>query len=219
MKFYNSVSSSTRGQARRAQNLLSSPKSPVYIVRSDAEKGWERIARSYALETYEIQWSEYWPFLDTYINLSSDDGLRLLEYYLQQRVLYAQVLKTINQLEKFSAQYLSIGQDQVSNEDDLVLNAISRLIQIFYTLIDLLSLNDFVLNRQYRYYLESGGFQNRENQELINLKTNLIQELQWLSKENQHIVSLFTRTLLNSLTMVFTLLISPSGCALIDQIQ
>ena len=45
MKFYTSVSSSTRGQARRAQSLLSSPKSPVYIVRSDAEKGWERVAQ------------------------------------------------------------------------------------------------------------------------------------------------------------------------------
>ena len=189
------------------------------IVRSDAEKGWERVARSYALETYSIHWSEYWPFLDTYVNLSSSDGLRLLEYYLQQRVLHSQILKSIDQLEKFSSQYLSIEKEKVSNENDLVLNSISQLIQILYSLIDLLNLNDFLLNRHYRSHLESGGFSTQQNQDLISLKTTMINQLRWLSKENQHILSLFNRPLLNSLTMVFTLLISPSGCALIDQIQ
>ncbi|CAF1682849.1 unnamed protein product [Rotaria magnacalcarata] len=219
MKFYTSVSSSTRGQARRAQSLLSSPKSPIYIVRSDAEKGWERVARSYALETYSINWSEYWPFLDTYINLSSNDGLRLLEYYLQQRILHSQILKAIDQLEKFSSHYLSIEKDKTSNENDLILNSISQLIQLFYSLIDLFNLNDFVLNRTYRQHLESGGFENQQNNELNIIKTNLINQLQWLSIENKSILFLFTRPLLNCLTMVFTLIISPSGCALIDQIQ
>jgi hypothetical protein len=54
---------------------------------------------------------------------------------------------------------------------------------------------------------------------LNNIKTNIITQLQWLSTENKNILSLFTRPLLNCLTMVFTLIISPSGCALIDQIQ
>jgi hypothetical protein len=219
MKFYTSVSSSTRGQARRAQSLLSSPKSPVYIVRSDAEKGWERIARSYALETYSINWCEYWPFLDTYINLSSNNGLRLLEYYLQQRVLNSQILKTIDQLEKFSSQYLSINKEKISNENDLILNSISQLIQLFYSLIDLFNLNDFVLNKNYHHHLEFGGFENQQNNNFNYIKTNIINQLQWLSTENQNILSLFTRPLLNCLTMVFTLIISPSGCALIDRIQ
>jgi hypothetical protein len=219
MKFYNSVSSSTRGQARRAQSFLSSPKSPVNIVRSDAEKGWERIARSYALETYSINWCEYWPFLDTYINLSSNDGLRLLEYYLQQRILHSQILKAIDQLEKFSSQYLSIAKEKISNENDLILNSISQLIQLFYTLIDLFNLNELVLNRNYRHHLELGGFENQQNNELNSIKTNIINQLQWLSAQNKNILSLFSRPLLNCLTMVFTLIISPSGCALIDQIQ
>lgn len=219
MKFYTSVSSSTRGQARRAQSLLSSPKSPVYIVRSDAEKGWERIARSYALETYSINWCEYWPFLDTYINLSSADGLRLLEYYLQQRILHSQILKTIDQLEKFSSHYLSINKEKHVNENDLILNSISQLIQLFYSLIDLFNLNDFVLNRSYRHHLELNGFENQQNNDFNSIKTNIINQLQWLITENENILSLFTRPLLNSLTMVFTLIISPSGCALIDQIQ
>ena len=219
MKFYNSVSSSTRGQARRMQSLISSPKSPVNIVRSDAEKGWERVARTYALETYAINWSEYWPFLDAYINLSSHDGLRLLEYYLQQRVLHSQILKTTDQLERFSSQYLALAKESVSNENDPVLTCVSQLIQNFYTLVDLLNLNDLVLNRHYRQHLESSGFQNPQNQELINVKTSVIHHLQWLSRENKNVLPLFTRPLLNSLTMVFTLLVSPSGCALIDQIQ
>ncbi|CAF1246419.1 unnamed protein product [Adineta steineri] len=219
MKFYTSVSSSTRGQARRTQNFLSSPKSPIYIVRSDAEKGWERIARTYALETYSINWCEYWSFLDTYINLSSNDGLRLLEYYLQQRILHSQILKTIDQFEKFSSHYFSIEKKDISNENDLILNSISQLIQLFYTLIDLFNLNDLVLNRNYRHHLELSGFENQPNNELNSIKTNIINQLQWLSTQNQKILSLFTRPLLNSLTMVFTLIISPSGCALIDQIQ
>jgi len=219
MKFYTSVSTSTRGQARRAQSILSSPQSPVYIVRSDAEKGWERIARSYALETYSINWSEYWPFLDTYINLSSNDGLRLLEYYLQQRVLHSQILKSIDQFERFSSQYLSIDKEKISNENDLILNSISQLIQLFYSLIDLFNLNDFILNRTYRHHLELGGFENQQNNELNLIKTNIINQLQCLSTENQNILPLFTRPLLNCLTMVFTLIISPSGCALIDRIQ
>ncbi|UJR35490.1 hypothetical protein I4U23_028244 [Adineta vaga] len=219
MKFYTSVNSSTRGQARRAQSFLSSPKSPIYIVRSDAEKGWERVARSYALETYSINWCEYWPFLNTYINLSSTDGLRLLEYYLQQRILHSQILKTIDQFEKFSSHYLSTEKKETSNEHDAILNSISQLIQSFYSLIDLFDLNDFILNRNYRHYLEVSGFENQQNNDLQLIKTNIIHQLQWLSTENKTILPLFTRPLLNSLTMVFTLIISPSGCALIDKIQ
>jgi hypothetical protein len=220
MKFYTSVSSSTRGQARRDQSFLSSPQSPVYIIRSDAEKGLERIARNYALETYSINWCEYWPFLDTYINLSSNDGLRLLEYYLQQRILHSQILKTIDQFEKFSSQYLLLNKDKIiSNENDLILNSISQLIQLFYSLIDLFNLNDFILNRNYLHHLDLGGFENQQNNNFNSLKTNIINQLQFLSTENQNILPLFTRPLLNRLTMVFTLIISPSGCALIDQIQ
>lgn len=128
-------------------------------------------------------------------------------------------MKSIDQLEKFSRQYLSNDHEKVSNEHDLVLNSISQLIQHFYDLIDILNLSDFVLNRSYRAHLEVSGFQTEQSQQLSELKRSLIQQLQWLSKENQHLLSLFNRPLLNSLTMVFTLLISPSGCALIDQIQ
>lgn len=221
MKFYTSVLTSTRGQARRAQSVLASPQSPVYIVRSDAEKGWERIARSYALETYALNWCEYWPFLDTYTNLSSDDGLQLLEYYLQQRVLHAQILKSIDQLEKFSSHYLSKNKDEkISNENDSVLNSLAQLIQLFYSLIDLFDLTEFVLNRKYLHHLQLGGFENQsQNPEFHSIKTNLLNQLQWLSLENHHLLPLFTRPLLNCLTMVFTLILSPSGCALIDQIQ
>ncbi|CAF4297122.1 unnamed protein product, partial [Adineta steineri] len=146
-------------------------------------------------------------------------GLRLLEYYLQQRILHSQILKTIDQFEKFSSHYFSIEKKDISNENDLILNSISQLIQLFYTLIDLFNLNDLVLNRNYRHHLELSGFENQPNNELNSIKTSIINQLQWLSTQNQKILSLFTRPLLNSLTMVFTLIISPSGCALIDQIQ
>ena len=221
MKFYTSVLTSTRGQARRTQNLLASPQSPVYIVRSDAEKGWERIARSYALETYTLNWCEYWPFLDTYTNLSSNDGLQLLEYYLQQRVLHSQILKSIDQLEKFSSHYLSKNKDEkISNENDLVLNSLAQLIHLFHSLMDFFDLSELILNRKYLHHLQLGGFENQQqNPEFHSIKSNVLQQLQWLSLENHRLLPLFTRPLLNSLTMVFTLILSPSGCALIDQIQ
>lgn len=220
MKFYTSVLTSTRGQARRTQNLLASPQSPVYIVRSDAEKGWERIARTYALETYSLNWCEYWPFLDSYTNLSSIDGLQLLEYYLQQRVLHSQILKSIDQLEKFSSHYLAKNKGKISNENDLVLNSLAQLIQLFYSLMDLFNLHEFVLNRKYLQHIQSGGFDNeQQNPEFHSIKNQLLQQFQWLSLENRSLLPLFTRPLLNCLTMVFTLIISASGCALIDQIQ
>lgn len=55
------------------------------IKRSDSEKGMERIGRQLAHELH-VQWSEYWEFLDQFIDLSTTAGLDMIENYLKKRV-------------------------------------------------------------------------------------------------------------------------------------
>lgn len=47
----------------------------------DVEKGLERIAFEYAHEM-KIPWTEYWKFLGTYCDITTDEGLNLLEKHL-----------------------------------------------------------------------------------------------------------------------------------------
>ncbi|CAF1149643.1 unnamed protein product [Didymodactylos carnosus] len=208
--FYTSVYSSTHGQSRRKQNITSSPKSPVNILRSDAEKGLERIARSCAIEEYDIGWNEYWPFLDMYTNLSTEEGLTLLHYYLLQRMLYTQIIKTIEQCQKLSTRYIGNG-----GKNDSILTCITELSQTLYSVIDILELNDrdycgMVLSKKYKRHLEYGF-----NDELEQIRLNLIDKLKYLS---DNCYQLLSKPLLNRLTMVFGFLVSSSGCVLIDSI-
>lgn len=51
----------------------------------DSDKGLERIGRTLATE-YRVQWTEYWEFLDAFVNLDSIEGLQMLESYLRSKV-------------------------------------------------------------------------------------------------------------------------------------
>ena len=48
---------------------------------SDMDKGVERVARGVAKQM-GVPWSEYWPFLGEFHDLTSEDGLRALERHL-----------------------------------------------------------------------------------------------------------------------------------------
>lgn len=56
----------------------------VSLKYKDPKKGLERIGKRLA-NTYDVNWKEYWPFLDCFIDLGSEEGLNLLEAFLAEK--------------------------------------------------------------------------------------------------------------------------------------
>ncbi|XP_054630876.1 ankyrin repeat and LEM domain-containing protein 2 [Dunckerocampus dactyliophorus] len=54
------------------------------ILKSDPDRGAERVGRDLAHEMGH-PWAEYWDFLDSFVDLSSTEGLHKLEEYLSKR--------------------------------------------------------------------------------------------------------------------------------------
>lgn len=55
-----------------------------HILKSDPDRGAERVGRDLAREMGH-PWAEYWDFLDSFVDLSSAEGLRKLEEYLGKK--------------------------------------------------------------------------------------------------------------------------------------
>lgn len=60
------------------------PRERVSILKSDPERGAEKVGRDLAREMGH-PWAEYWDFLDSFVDLSSAEGLRKLEEYLSKK--------------------------------------------------------------------------------------------------------------------------------------
>lgn len=54
------------------------------ILKSDPDRGAERVGRDLARELGH-PWAEYWDFLDSFVDMSSAEGLRKLEEYLSKK--------------------------------------------------------------------------------------------------------------------------------------
>lgn len=55
-----------------------------YVRRYDCEKGDEQIGRELASRD-KIGWTEFWDFMDDFVNFSTEEGLQKLENYLQDK--------------------------------------------------------------------------------------------------------------------------------------
>lgn len=55
-----------------------------HILKSDPDRGVERVGRDLA-HNMGHPWAEYWDFLDSFVDLSSTEGLRKLEEYLSKK--------------------------------------------------------------------------------------------------------------------------------------
>ncbi|XP_017485530.1 PREDICTED: uncharacterized protein LOC108374076 isoform X1 [Rhagoletis zephyria] len=86
-----------------------------HIKITDTEKGLELIGRELAKEQ-NVEWREYWDFLDSFINIASDDGLSKLENYFTQRLKEEEMTKKTAQAMAKSAVIL-----------DSVCNALDKL--------------------------------------------------------------------------------------------
>uniref|UniRef100_A0A8C6TWR2 Ankyrin repeat and LEM domain-containing protein 2 n=1 Tax=Neogobius melanostomus TaxID=47308 RepID=A0A8C6TWR2_9GOBI len=77
------------------------PRERVDILKSDPERGAEKVGRDLAHEMGH-PWAEYWDFLDSFVDLSSVEGLRKLEEYLSKKDFSSRV-------------YQDTGENETSN--------------------------------------------------------------------------------------------------------
>lgn len=61
----------------------------------EIEKGIEKVGRTLATK-FHVSWKEYWPFLDKFIDLRSEEGLKSLEEYLKQKIISQKPAPTQN---------------------------------------------------------------------------------------------------------------------------
>lgn len=138
---------------RTSSRLRQSPVN-VDLLRSDDQKGYERILRKIC-EDMNLPWYEYWAFLDSYCNLKTSEGVRKLEIYLKQK-------KFVSILDQQLKSIQIILNDQMNMKADDRTLIISKL----YTLQEIIELvktsfdvkeNSNILSRKFERFVNNTG--------------------------------------------------------------
>ncbi|CAB3225478.1 unnamed protein product [Arctia plantaginis] len=107
--------SPTAPRAPSASPAPHSPRPQAFRLR-ETTKGLETVGRTLA-EQMKVGWKEYWPFLDTFTDLRTSEGLNLLENYLKTKY------------ESACSFAYSDSCAQSQHADDLTLSRLSLSIQ------------------------------------------------------------------------------------------
>lgn len=96
------------------KNMNHSLDSVASLKYKDPLKGLELVGKTLATQ-YDISWKEYWPFLNSFIDITSEEGLILFENYLKDRVLDTSIsIASVNLensvFEKSKAELSSISE-------------------------------------------------------------------------------------------------------------
>lgn len=89
-----------------------------HLKLTDTEKGFEIIGRELAKE-HNIGWKEYWDFLDTFVDISSLDGLIKLEEYLAKKSGNFKIQNHEKSLQQFNSLDLKMELDLVNIGQDI----------------------------------------------------------------------------------------------------
>ncbi|XP_044747761.1 ankyrin repeat and LEM domain-containing protein 2 homolog isoform X2 [Coccinella septempunctata] len=95
------------------KNLNSSIDSVASLKYKDPMKGLEILGKTLATQ-YDISWKEYWPFLDSFIDIASEEGLDLFENYLKERVLDVSTSMVSMNLENTTREKTSLNVSSIT---------------------------------------------------------------------------------------------------------